>query len=86
MTKTQIQVPNELFAEIRAFAERREWSLAETFRRGAELLLETYAADALPAPTPWRPPSSRRVGWKGLTAEQLRDLAFDDQSPDPPGT
>ncbi len=86
MTKTQIQVPNELFAEIRAFAERREWSLAETFRRGAELLLETYAADAPPVPTPWHPPSSRRVGWKGLTAEQLRDLAFEDQTRDPLGT
>ena len=49
MTKTQIQVPEELFAEIKNFAHRREWSLAETFRRGAELLLETYAEDTLPA-------------------------------------
>jgi hypothetical protein len=49
MTKTQIQVPEELFAEINDFAQRREWSLAETFRRGAELLLETYAEDTPPA-------------------------------------
>lgn len=85
MTKTQIQVPEELFAEIRAFAQRREWSLAETFRRGAEMLLETYAEDAAPASTAWQPPSSRHVGWKGLTPEQLRDLAFDDQTRDPLG-
>ena len=42
MTKTQIQVPEELFEELRAFAKQREWSLAETFRRGAELLLQVY--------------------------------------------
>jgi len=80
MTKTQIQVPEELFAEIRDFARRREWSLAETFRRGAELLLETYAEDALPASEEWKPPSSGHVGWKGLTAEKLRDLALEDQT------
>ena len=62
MTKTQIQVPEELFAEIKQFAQRREWSLAETFRRGAELLLETYAEDTPPASQAWQPPSSRGVG------------------------
>jgi hypothetical protein len=83
MTKTQIQVPEELFAEVREFARRREWSLAETFRRGAELLLEIYADGARPASQGWQPPTSRRVGWKGLTAKQLRDLAFDDQARPP---
>ena len=80
MTKTQIQVPEELFGEIKQFAQRREWSLAETFRRGAELLLETYAEDTPPASQACQPPTSRRVGWKGLTAEQLHDLAFDEQT------
>ena len=80
MTKTQIQVPEELFADLKDFARQREWSLAETFRRGAELLLETYAKDAAPASQPWEAPSSRGVGWKGLSAEQLRDLAFADQN------
>lgn len=81
MTKTQIQVPEELFAEIKSFAQRREWSLAETFRRGAELLLETYGADAPKVSQAWEPPTSHGAGWKGLTAEQLRDLAFEDQAP-----
>jgi hypothetical protein len=80
MTKTQIQVPEDLFNDIKEFARRREWSLAETFRRGAELLLETYPDDAPPASQPWQPPTSRRVGWKGLTTDQLRDLAFQDQT------
>jgi hypothetical protein len=45
MTKTQIQVPEDLFREIKSFAKAREWSLAETFRRGAELLLEVIGVE-----------------------------------------
>ena len=76
MTKTQIQVPEELLDEVRAFAKRREWSLAETFRRGAELLMEVYPAPAGKTSVPWN-----RVGWKGLSAKQLREAAFADQDP-----
>lgn len=83
MTKTQIQVPEKLFREIRAFSKKREWSLAETFRRGAELLLQVYPHTDSDAPkgAVWTPPTSARVGWKGLSAEQLRDAAFADSEP-----
>jgi hypothetical protein len=81
MTKTQIQVPEELFQELRAFAKQREWSLAETFRRGAELLLQVYPEASGKAATSWTPPTSKQVGWKGLSAEQLRDAAFADGDP-----
>ena len=81
MTKTQIQVPEKLFQEVRAFSKKREWSLAETFRRGAELLLQVYPnPDAAPGAI-WTPPTSSRVGWKGLSAEQLRGAAFADGDP-----
>jgi hypothetical protein len=83
MNKTQIQVPEKLFADLKDFARRREWSLAETFRRAAELLLETYAEGAPLASRGWQPPSSNRVGWKGLTHEQLREVAFADQNRGP---
>ena len=81
MTKTQIQVPEELFREIKSFAKAREWSLAETFRRGAELLLEVYDGTPFRPAAPWVPPISTTVGWKGLNAEQLRDVAFHDAEP-----
>lgn len=81
MTKTQIQVPEELFQKLRAFARQREWSLAETFRRGAELLLQVYPEPPANGPAAWSPPTSSRVGWKGLNAEQLRDAAFSDGDP-----
>ncbi len=81
MTKTQIQVPEELFQELRAFAKLREWSLAETFRRGAELLLQVYPTPPAKVSLEWVPPTSNRVGWTGLSAEQLRDAAFADGEP-----
>jgi len=81
MNKTQIQVPDELFRELRSFAKAREWSLAETFRRGAELLLEVYNDKPMPPSKMWRPPVSTDVGWKGLDPEELRDAAFRDVDP-----
>jgi hypothetical protein len=81
MNKTQIQVPDELFRELRSFAKAREWSLAETFRRGAELLLEVYDDKPHPPSKAWRPPVSMDVGWKNLSPEQLRDTAFQDADP-----
>ncbi len=81
MTKTQIQVPEELFEEVRAFAKRREWSLAETFRRGVELLLEVYPDPGDKPAAAWTAPTSKRVGWKGLSPEQLREVAFADGDP-----
>lgn len=85
MTKTQIQVPQELFTEIHKFSARREWSLAETFLRGAELLLKTSTAAAAPASQAWTPPTSRRVDRKGLTAAQLRDLTLKSHTRRPSG-
>jgi hypothetical protein len=81
MTKTQIQVPEELFRDLRSFAKQREWSLAETFRRGAELLLQVYPEPPPAGQAEWMPPTSSKVGWKGLSATQLRDAAFADTDP-----
>jgi hypothetical protein len=81
MTKTQIQVPEELFRELRRFAKQREWSLAETFRRGAELLLQVYPEQPPADQRQWAPPTSSKVGWKGLSAPQLREAAFADSDP-----
>lgn len=81
MIKTQIQLPEELFRQVRRFAAEREWSLAETFRRGAELLLQVHPPNPASKALEWTPPMSDTAGWRGLTARQLRDLAFRDQQP-----
>lgn len=47
MVKTQIQMPDELYRRVKQLAEAQEWTLAETLRRAAELLL---ASRPLPKP------------------------------------
>jgi hypothetical protein len=77
MVKTQIQLPDGLYREIKRLAKAKGWSIAETFRRAAEQLLARHPAPQ-PKSEPWKPPTSARVGWRGLTPEQIRERALDD--------
>lgn len=77
MTKTQIQLPDELYRRVKRFAAEREWSMAETLRRGAEQLLETYP-ETPAARGAWSPPASRDLGWRNLSAGEMHRLAQDD--------
>ena len=78
MVKTQIQLPDELYERVKNLAKRKEWSLAEALRRGAELLLQQYP-HSRPVKEPWSPPKPRRLGCRPLNAAQLRDLARGDE-------
>jgi Arc/MetJ-type ribon-helix-helix transcriptional regulator len=82
MVKTQVQLPDELYGDLKRLAKSKEWSLAEAVRRGVELLL---ARHPLPVDrtAPWRPPVSATVGWRGLNPRELRDAALDDMEPRP---
>jgi hypothetical protein len=81
MVKTQIQVPEKQYQALRTFAAEREWSMAETFRRGAELLLEVYPHHLDRNRHDWHPPSSGCVGWRGLEPAALKDAVFEDCEP-----
>ena len=81
MIKTQIQVPENQYLALRKFASEREWSMAETFRRGAELLLEVYPPHPGPTSQAWKPPSSASVGWKGLDPAALKSHLVNDREP-----
>ncbi len=80
MIKTQIQIPEDLYQELKGLARRKEWSLAETLRRAGENFLQQYAeAGGDTTETHWTPPTSRQVGWRGLSAEQLKAATMEDQ-------
>ncbi len=85
MIKTQIQLPDDLYRAIKRVAAEKEWSLAETLRRGAEQLLQQFPVPppGVPSldPQPWQPPSSTACGWLGLSAEQLKDALWQDIEP-----
>lgn len=63
MTKTQIQFPDSLYERIKALSAQQEWSVAETLRRGAELLLATRPVSPLAQPKAWalEPPANTQL-------------------------
>ena len=72
MVRTQIQLPDELFARAKKLCAAREISLAELARRGIEYTLSLYAPEADPD---WQLPTPRSLGWRGLTDDELKAQA-----------
>ena len=74
MTRTQIQLPDETYARAKKLCEAREISLAELARRGIEYILSVYS----PEPDKnreWHPPKPRKLGWMGLSDEEIKHEA-----------
>lgn len=89
MIKTQIQIPEELYGELKNLAKRKQWSLAETLRRAGESFLQQYPS-TYRGSKEWHPPVSEQAGWMGLDADALKEAAMDDgfaldESPRPMG-
>lgn len=61
MTRTQIQLPDELYREVKRVAAEREVSLAELVRRGLETLLSHFPAHPEARAT-WELPKPRPLG------------------------
>jgi len=71
MIRTQIQLPDDVFAKAKLLCEAREISFAELARRGIEYILSVYSQD-LSAPASWQPPKPRKLGWRGLSDAQIK--------------
>jgi len=74
VTRTQIQLPDALYAQAKRVAERHEISLAELVRRGLEHMLRVYRADEIPDPE-WRVPEPLPLGEFLAPVEDWRELA-----------
>lgn len=74
MTRTQIQLPDEVFAKAKKLCEAREISLAELARRGIEYILSVYSQEP-GGKGDWQPPKPRRLGWKGLSDAEIKAQA-----------
>jgi hypothetical protein len=44
MVRTQIQLPEPLYREVKRIAREQDWSIAEVIRRGAESVARAYPA------------------------------------------
>lgn len=73
MTRTQIQLPDELYRRAKTFAAEREVSLAEITRRGLELFLDRFPE----APAPKRAWKLPRVDGGGIRVPltELREIS-----------
>jgi hypothetical protein len=74
VVRTQIQLPDDLYARAKKLCESREISFAEIARRGIEYILSVYAAQP-GSLEEWQPPKPRRLGWKGLTEAEIKAQA-----------
>jgi hypothetical protein len=74
MTRTQIQLPDEVYARAKQLCQVREISLAELARRGIEHILSVYSSAAVSADE-WHLPKPRDLGWKGLTHARVKEQA-----------
>lgn len=79
MTRTQIQLPDALYRELKRLAAAREWTLAETVRRAVEHWLEIHCPDRTASPT-WEPPAPLPLGSFRSGPETWRELANLDPS------
>ena len=75
MVRTQIQLPDEMYKNLKRLARSHEMTLAELLRRGCEYILSVYKpADDRTAT--WSLPKPRTLGLKpGIAAEDMRLIA-----------
>jgi hypothetical protein len=71
MVRTQIQLPDEVFAKAKKVCEAREISFAELARRGIDYILTVYS-EPTDQDTEWQLPKPRNLGWKGLSHIQVK--------------
>jgi len=74
MVRTQIQLPDGLYTQAKAIAERHELSLAELVRRGLEHVVRLYRGDDA-VDAGWRLPEPVDLGDFLVPVEDWRDLA-----------
>jgi hypothetical protein len=73
MTRTQIQLPDALYARAKRIAKQHEISLAELVRRGLEHMIELYPDEKREGQ--WELPCPRSLGDFLAPPEEWRELA-----------
>lgn len=63
MFRTQIQLPDKLYRDVKRIAQQQEWSVTEVLRRGAETMARLYPPEKPPERDSWRlpPPLKARL-------------------------
>jgi len=78
MTRTQIQLPDDLYRRAKSFAAARELSLAEVTRRGLELFLDRFP-EKEPSSAEWKIPTFDGGGML-VSLEELREISREEEA------
>ena len=76
MTKTQIQLPDPLYKEIKRVSREQDWSLAEVLRRGAEYVVRCYPRRETDRDV-WELPAGSDLGSIKVPYQEWREFASD---------
>ncbi len=76
MRRTQIQLPEPLYQEVKRVSELLDWSLAEVLRRGAEYIVSCYPPTKQDRET-WSIPEPVDLGAFQSPVEDWRELAWE---------
>lgn len=82
MVRTQIQLPDKLYRDLKALAKQQEWTMAETVRRSVEEYLERHPAKEGSAEKKWTLPKPMNLGMKDVHPDDLRLLANERETPE----
>ena len=76
MIKTQIQLPDHLYHDLKRVAAQKEWSFAETMRRAAEYIVGVHPPNRRPG-SEWRLPPARDLGPLLAPEERWTELSHE---------
>jgi hypothetical protein len=81
--RTTLDLPDALFRDLKIYAAEHHLSLkAVTTEVIAKGLVALRQSPPLPrVATNWQPPSSAACGWRGLSADQLKEALWADSAP-----
>jgi hypothetical protein len=81
MKRTQLQVPEPLYREVRRIARLNDWSVSEVFRRAVELLVAQFPT-AKDGSTSWKLPHPRNLGAPKVDPSRWRGVLEQDETGD----
>ena len=79
MVRTQIQLPDGLYRQVKRIAEQQEWSVTEVIRRGAETMARLHPPTKSPAGQGWQLPPPLKAGLRVADPAALKALLRDDE-------
>jgi hypothetical protein len=76
--RTQIQIPDPLYREVKRVAKLRDWSVSEVIRRAVEQLVAQYPS--IKRKGGWELPAPRNMGKPLVPTGRWRDLLVDEET------